>query len=130
MLKQYVVLYFATLFIMLVADAIWLKGVMQHLFKAQLGDIMEFRMLPAALFYVLYPIGILLFVSNGAQDWKHVLLYGFALGILCYGTYDLTNLATLRPWTAKLALIDIAWGGLVTGMSATGGWLATRALLH
>ena len=130
MLKHYSVLYLTTFFIMLIADVIWLKGVMQHLFKAQMAEIMEFRMLPAVLFYLMYPLGMLLFVSHGAQDWKQVLLYGFALGILCYATYDLTNLATLRPWTAKFALIDIAWGGVVTGISAAGGWLATRAILN
>lgn len=129
MMKHLFVLYLATFAIMLIADAIWLKGVMQHLFKTQMSDIMEFRVTPAVLFYLLYPVGILLFVSSGATDWKTVLLYGCALGALCYGTYDLTNLATLRPWTVKLALIDIAWGTFVTGVSAAGGWLTTRALL-
>ena len=130
MLKQFCTLYFTTLLVMAIMDVVWLKGVMQHLFKAQLGDLVEFRLTPAVLFYLLYPIGIILFVSHGATHWQQVLPYGAALGLLCYGTYDLTNLATLRPWTLKLALIDIAWGGIVTGLSATAGWLATRAILN
>lgn len=130
MIKQFCTLYATTLLVMAVMDVFWLKGMMQHLFKEQLGDLMEFRLTPAVLFYLLYPLGIVLFVSHGAVNWPHVLLYGAALGILCYGTYDLTNLATLRPWTLQLALIDIAWGGVVTGASATAGWLATRAILN
>lgn len=129
MVKQFCVLYFTTLCVMAVLDVLWLKSVMQHLFKAQAGDIMEFRLVPAALFYLLYPVGIVLFASNGRADWQSVLLYGCALGVLCYGTYDLTNLATLRPWTVRFTAIDIAWGGLVTGLSAVIGWVSTRALL-
>lgn len=130
MLKQFCVLYLTTLCIMAVMDVMWLKGVMQHLFKAQVGDVMEFRMIPAVIFYLLYPVGIVLFASQGAQDWQSALLYGCGLGVLCYGTYDMTNLATLRPWTVQFAVIDIAWGGVVTGISAVGGWLATKALLQ
>jgi len=29
-------------------------------------------------------------------------------------TYDLTNLAVIRDFPTRLALIDIAWGSLVT----------------
>lgn len=129
MTKQFCFLYFSTLCIMVAMDILWLKGVMQHLFKAQLSEIMEFRFLPAVAFYLLYPLGIVIFTSHGAQGWQSTLLYGCALGLLCYGTYDLTNLATLKPWTLRLALIDISWGGIVTGVSALGGWLATRSLL-
>lgn len=129
MVKHFFLLYVVTLCIMTVMDIVWLKGVMQQLFKAQLGELLALRLVPAILFYLLYPIGIVLFVSYGGQDFKTVLLYGCALGLLCYGTYDLTNLATLQPWTVRLALIDIIWGGVVTGVSAAAGWAATRALL-
>lgn len=129
MAKQFCALYFTTLCILAVMDVVWLKGVMQHLFKAQLGEIMEFRLVPAVVFYLMYPLGIVLFVSHGATNWTSVLLYGAALGLLCYATYDLTNLATLRPWTVRLALIDIAWGSVVTAASAVGGWFATRLLI-
>lgn len=130
MLKQFCVLYLTTLCIMTVMDVIWLKMIMQHLFKAQVGELAELRMVPAAIFYLLYPLGVVLFASQGAQDWQGALLYGCALGVLCYGTYDVTNLATLRPWTVQFTVIDIAWGGVVTGVSSVVGWWATRALLH
>src|SRR5687768_6667429 len=44
-----------------------------------------------------------------------------------YGTYDLTNLATLRRWPPALAAVDLAWGSLLTGLAATAGYLAARA---
>ena len=50
------------------------------------------------------------------------------LGVVAYGTYDLTNLATLRGWTAKVAVVDVVWGGLLTSVAATVAVLAARAL--
>ena len=51
---------------------------------------------------------------------------GALLGLIAYSTYDLTNLATLRGWSAKLALINLAWGTIVTSLAATVGYFSTR----
>ena len=51
---------------------------------------------------------------------------GALLGPIAYSTYDLTNLATLRGWSAKLALIDLVWGTIVTSLAATAGYFAAR----
>lgn len=37
-------------------------------------------------------------------------LQGALLGLLLYGTVDLTNCALLRGWSWTVALIDMAWG--------------------
>ena len=51
----------------------------------------------------------------------------FALiGLLVYGTYDLTNMATLRHWSLRLALVDIAWGTLVSAAAGAAAFAATR----
>jgi uncharacterized membrane protein len=42
---------------------------------------------------------------------------GALLGLLAYGTYDLTNYATLRRWTLGITLADLAYGSLVAGVS-------------
>ncbi len=42
-------------------------------------------------------------------------------------TYDLTNLAVIRNFPTRLALIDIAWGSLVTAFSAgIAYWVGNR----
>jgi uncharacterized membrane protein len=55
------------------------------------------------------------------------LLAGAALGVLAYGTYDITNLSTLRGFPVSVALVDLAWGTVLTAVSAAGGlYIATR----
>ena len=49
------------------------------------------------------------------------------LGLVAYGTYDLTNLATLKGWSVRMALADTAWGCFAS--AAAGGavwWVARR----
>jgi uncharacterized membrane protein len=45
--------------------------------------------------------------------WK-IVLAGALFGFMCYMTYDLTNLATLKNWPIKLVLVDIVWGTFIT----------------
>jgi uncharacterized membrane protein len=45
-------------------------------------------------------------------------------GAVAYAVYDLTNLATLKGFTLKISLIDMAWGALMTGVVASLGRLA------
>ena len=84
------------------------------------------RLVVAAAFYLLYPVGLVVFgVAYGGvgSDWKNAALYGGLFGLFAYATYDLTNLATLRNWPASLAAIDIAWGAFVSAASAIAGRL-------
>jgi uncharacterized membrane protein len=37
---------------------------------------------------------------------------------LAYGTYDLTNMATLKNWPPILTVVDIAWGTVMTAAVA------------
>ncbi|MCK6581462.1 MAG: DUF2177 family protein [Anaerolineales bacterium] len=35
---------------------------------------------------------------------------GALFGLVTYGTYDLTNLATLEGWPVLVTVIDLIWG--------------------
>jgi uncharacterized membrane protein len=59
-------------------------------------------------------------------DWRRAALNGALLGLFGYGTYDLTNQATLRHWPWLITLVDLAWGTLLTALSATAGYFAVR----
>ena len=37
----------------------------------------------------------------------------FLLGVLVYGVYDLTNMATIKEWTWNTVLLDSVWGGIL-----------------
>ena len=52
------------------------------------------------------------------------------LGLVAYGTYDMTNLATLKNWSVTVSIVDIAWGVVLTAMAATGGYFITRLFVN
>jgi uncharacterized membrane protein len=49
-------------------------------------------------------------------------------GALAYGTYDLTNYATLRHWTLQLTVLDIAYGAITSSLAAMAAYLTVRAI--
>jgi len=53
-----------------------------------------------------------------AQSVSQALLRGALLGLIAYGTYDLTNLAVMKGFTTKIAIIDMIWGTVLTGTVA------------
>ncbi len=60
--------------------------------------------------------------------WTVALTYGAMFGFFAYATYDLSNQATLKSWTTLLSVTDIAWGTIVTGVSATLGYVIAMAV--
>ena len=103
-MKFYIVSYVATAVIFLGMDAIWLTLAGPRLYRPQLGDLLleNYRLAPAAIFYLLYVVGILIFAVQPAAAsgrWQTALLYGALFGFFAYGTYDFTNLATLKGWS-------------------------------
>jgi uncharacterized membrane protein len=53
------------------------------------------------------------------HNWMLALINGAVLGMLCYATYDLTNMATIDKWPLVVVIIDIIWGIVLTGGVAT-----------
>ena len=39
---------------------------------------------------------------------------GAVFGIVAYGTYNLTNMATIKDWPSNIVWIDMIWGGTLT----------------
>jgi uncharacterized membrane protein len=127
----YVVAYIATAVIFLGLDAIWLSQVALGMYRQELGSLLleKPNLAIAAAFYLLYVAGIVILAvipSLGDGGWVKALLLGAVLGLVAYGTYDITNLSTLRGWSTKLALIDMAWGAGLTAVSAAFGWWAVQ----
>ena len=125
--------YFAAFAVLLALDAVWLGSVFGPYFYDRVGAaaLDSPRWLPAAAFYLLYPVGVTAFAvlpSLGVGGgWRSATARGALLGLVAYATYDLTNLATLKAWTLSLALIDIAWGTVATAVSAAvAAWAARR----
>ena len=79
------------------------------------------------MFYLLYGVGVTVFVTSGATTPLQALAYGALFGLVAYATFDLTVLATFKHWTWNVAALDVAWGAAVTGaVSALAVWVADR----
>ncbi|MEW6769388.1 MAG: DUF2177 family protein [Pseudomonadota bacterium] len=132
-MKRNLILYLATLFLIVPIDFLFLGLVAKGFFTSQVGDMLgTIKLAPAILFYVLYVVGVLIFVSGSAgATWQSALLYGALFGFFCYMTFDLTSISLLKHWTWPVVIVDVTWGSFVTAISSTLGllianWLAPR----
>jgi uncharacterized membrane protein len=124
------VLYVTTLIVLTGLDFIFLGFLAKGFFAAQVGDMLgDIRPLPAVLFYLLYVIGLLVFVSGSqTATWQSTLVYGAMFGLFCYATFELTALSLLKHWTWPVVVLDIAWGAAVSAVSATAGLLVANRI--
>ncbi|GLH18349.1 MULTISPECIES: DUF2177 family protein [Pseudomonas] len=127
-MKKALIAYVATLLTFLLLDGIWLGLLMAPTYRELLGSLMLEKplLLPAAVFYCLYVIGCVVFVVLPALSWQRAAKLGALLGLVAYGTYDLTNWATLRDWSVQVSLMDWAWGTVATAVACTVGYLVAK----
>lgn len=129
MTAQYIVAYAATAILFGILDALWLGKMVPAVYRPEIGEMLMrgWRPVPALVFYALYMLGIQIFAvapALAAGKWQVALLWGALFGFFCYMTYDLTNYATLKVWSLKVTLLDIAWGTIATGAAAgAAAWL-------
>jgi uncharacterized membrane protein len=129
---QIVILYISTAIVFLGLDTVMLKSVMRPLFDRHVGEMLreELNLGAAAMFYLFY-VGALIYLISlpalraGAP--LQALFGGALLGAMAYGTYEFTNLATLKNWHWHMVATDLAWGAVLTGVSALAGVLVVRA---
>lgn len=129
-MMQTALLYVVTAVVFLGVDTIGIRYLIRPVFERHVGHLLAdpLRLGPAALFYLAYVAGILWFVSipalkTGAP--MQALLGGMILGLMCYGTYEMTNYATLADWSWRQVVIDGLWGTALTGFAA---WAGVAAL--
>ena len=123
--------YTLSLFVLLVLDLFWLLGPGRPLYISEIGGLLRSQpQLGASLaFYLLYAAGLTYFgVMPGLKASSAVLALGQGalFGLMAYATYDLTNLAVLNGFTLRIALIDLAWGTVLSGVTA---WIASSLLM-
>jgi len=129
---KYLGIYFSFLIPLIVIDIVWLLLIAKKMYQSEMGDLMagEPNLVAGIAFYVLYAIGICIFVLVPAlskQSWFDAVLYGALFGFFCYMTYDLTNLAVIRNFPIQLAFIDMAWGTFVTAtVSGFAYWVSNK----
>ena len=130
-MTRYLLTYAATFVSLAALDFLWLGVIARSWYRDGMGSLLapQVNLAAAAAFYLLYPIGLVIFaVLPSGGDWLRALALGALFGLFCYGTYDLTNLAILKDWPLGLTFIDIAWGAVVSAAGASAGAWVLRWL--
>lgn len=130
-MNRYVVLYLATLVVLIPIDFLFLGLIAKDFFNSQVGSMLgEIRLAPAILFYLLYIAGIVIFVNGVAgATVSSTLLYGALFGLFCYATFELTSMSLLKHWSWAVVAVDISWGVFVTAVSSAAGLLVANWLV-
>ena len=135
-MKKYLLTYLATLLALCVLDVFYLGGFAKNFFESQLGPgvlAVNPVLSAAAMFYLMYAVGVVYFIAvpNGAnRNLLRAAAMGAGFGFIAYGTYDLTNMATITGWTWQIVMIDMAWGAIATAISSVVGCFTASKLMR
>ena len=122
---RFVVAYAVTAIVFLGLDFVWLTQIALGMYRRELGALLleQPNIVISGVFYLVFVAGIVLLAVfpalNQGGGWLTALWMGAVLGLVAYGTYDITNLATLKNWSTTLVIADLAWGTALSAVSAT-----------
>ena len=125
---------FIAAIIFLVIDIIWLSFSVKAFYRPNLGPLLLDKpvMWAAVMFYLIYIFGLSLVIIEPAlysQNTFNFVLKAFIFGLVAYGTYNLTNMATIKGWSYKVVFVDMIWGGVLTSFSSYFGILIAKKFL-
>lgn len=108
-------------------DAIWLGLVANKFYKEHLGFLLAAKpnWLAAVLFYIIFLIGLVVFVVIPADSASKAFVMGALFGLVTYATYDLTNQATVAKWPVVVTIADLAWGVTASAVTA---WITKQLI--
>ena len=113
--------FFIALVFFCIIDVFWIYFVATPMYKQEIASLMQLKIPPAILFYIIFLLGLIFFVINPNHDntLVNVFMVGAFYGLVTYGTYDLTVYATMNIFSLKLVVADILWGMVLSGLVAT-----------
>lgn len=122
--SQMFLLYFVTLAVFAAVDLLWVWAISRRLYRRNLEGLLraKFNVIPAVVFYLLYIVGLMIFVIVPAfnnTSLAQALGMGILFGMFTFGTYTLVNLAIIRDWSLLIMLADLIEGMFVTGVACT-----------
>lgn len=130
-MKTMGIAYAGTLVSFLLIDAIWLGLVARSFYERQLGDMMlpSPNLVVAAIFYLFFTVAIVVLAVRPGLDARSIWMaagHAAVLGLAAYGTYDMTNLSTLKNWPVPMTIVDLIWGTVLTSVASACGYTAAR----
>lgn len=121
---MFIKLYAIALPVFFAIDMFWLGVISKNFYRAQIGTLMksDVNWVAAIIFYLIFIVGLVVFVITPAIEkgsWTHALVFGALFGLVCYATYDLTNLAVAKDWPLLVTIVDLAWGTVLAASVST-----------
>ena len=123
--------YLLTTVVFFAIDMVWLGFVAKNIYQKYLGALLSetVNWAAAIIFYLIFIVGIFIFVINPAIEKQSVIraiVLGTIFGFIAYATYDLTNYATLKGFPLNIVFIDLAWGAVLTALVSTAGYYIVK----
>jgi uncharacterized membrane protein len=133
-MKLVLIATFASALIFLIIDIIWLSFAVKSFYRPNIGDLLLDKpvLWAAILFYLVYIFGLSIVIIAPSLDlssYYNFLFKSFVFGLVAYGTYNLTNMATIKGWSPIVVFVDMLWGGALTAFSSYSGILIAKKLL-
>jgi uncharacterized membrane protein len=135
-MEDYLRNFIVALPVFILIDFAWIGIVARKVYLGEFGSLARMRNgqfspnLPAGvLAWVVIVAGLVIFaVPRLTPDSSIVTVLGWGAlyGFIGYAMYDLTNLATLRDYSSKLVVIDVAWGTLLSAAVTLVVWLVAK----
>jgi uncharacterized membrane protein len=105
--------------ILVIIDALWIS---RPIHKVQIEKIqkspVQLDMIAGGLFYILAAFAYHRFVQPFAITKKDAFKIGATIGLIMYGTFDLTNKAIFKDYEWSYAIADTLWGGFAMGLAS------------
>lgn len=125
----YVIAYISTAVVFFALDYLWLTRIAIGFYREHIGTLLLAapNFAAAGIFYLFYVVGLVYFAvmpAVSAGTLVTALVNGALLGLLAYGTYDMTNLSTLKGWSLQVSLVDMAWGAFLSAAASAAGYVA------
>jgi uncharacterized membrane protein len=112
-------------------DLVWLGVVAREFYQRELGYLMrpDIRWVPAVLFYLLYVAALVVIVvapSVEKQSLGRAVVLGAFFGLAAYAAYDLTSLALIKDYPLVAAVVDLAWGTILSATVSAAAYAALQ----
>lgn len=123
------------LVLLFLVDLLWLSVMFSRFYQHHLAHLLTDRLdvLAAVVFYCLYAASLTYLILMPAfhhASYADLGMRAWVFGVTAYGTYDLTNQATLKDWSMWVSVVDMFWGGALTSFVAIASVWLVRMLLR
>ncbi len=116
---------------MLVLDAAWIGLFMGPRYGSMVARIQGAPLVPhlpsACIAYICMCVGLCAFVlAPHRASVSASAFWGMCYGLVLFGVYDATCSAVFAGWDRGLAVVDVAWGGVLCAAAAAAGAMVSQ----